>query len=142
MQLTIESAFKVFDEVGQREEAWNVYQYMLKAGSQAVGKLVLGINFNHFESVDSPLNEMIILLAENLVLIKRVSPGGKLYASLPFGEPKRLRDIQARIKHLIGESVKSAKMGDGDLDLQDAALSSENVVGQYSTLVPFSQNQV
>jgi hypothetical protein len=35
MQKTIEDAFKVFDELDERDEAWNVYPYMLKLGSQA-----------------------------------------------------------------------------------------------------------
>ena len=38
MQKTVEDAFKVFDELDERDEAWNVYPYMLKLGSQAVGK--------------------------------------------------------------------------------------------------------
>ncbi|EFY89031.1 cytochrome P450 monooxygenase [Metarhizium acridum CQMa 102] len=36
MQKTVEDAFKVFDALDEQKEAWNVYQYMLKLGSQAV----------------------------------------------------------------------------------------------------------
>ncbi|PHH82195.1 hypothetical protein CDD82_6753 [Ophiocordyceps australis] len=128
MQKTIESAFKVFDQLAQQDEAWNVYQYMLKAGSQAVGKLVLGMDFDHFKSVDTPLDEMISLIAENLQLIKRVSLAGEWYSKLPFGDPKRLRDTKVRIRQLVMTSVESARKGEADLELQEAALSSENVI--------------
>ncbi|KAI9155606.1 Cuticle-degrading protease [Paramyrothecium foliicola] len=41
MQKTIEKAFSVFNALDQLKEAWNVYPYMLKLGSQAVVHLTL-----------------------------------------------------------------------------------------------------
>jgi hypothetical protein len=41
MQDTAEKAFVVFDELDRREEAWNVYQYMFKIESTAIGNLAL-----------------------------------------------------------------------------------------------------
>jgi hypothetical protein len=49
----------VFDALNEKDEAWNVYQYMLKLGSQAVGKLTLGLDFEHFTSPDAPVHEMV-----------------------------------------------------------------------------------
>lgn len=48
MQKTIESAYKVFDELDSIGQSWNVYIYMLKLGSQAVAKLTLGMDMEHF----------------------------------------------------------------------------------------------
>ncbi|KAK3387849.1 cytochrome P450 [Podospora didyma] len=129
MQLTVEDAFKVFDELDGRGEAWNVYPYMLKLGSQAVGKLVLGIDFQQFTSVDAKPHELVILIAEVLSLNKKVTSWGSWYGSLPFGDPKALRDKRDRIMELIEESVKAAKQGGiEDLDLQEAAIKATNMV--------------
>ncbi|KAF2138381.1 uncharacterized protein K452DRAFT_256614 [Aplosporella prunicola CBS 121167] len=129
MQKTVEDAFRVFDELDRRDEAFNVYQYMLKLGSQAVGKLVLGMDFSHFDEVDAPLHEMIRLIAEMLSLNKKVTSRGNWYAALPFGDPKRLRDMRARIEELIYESVRNAESGGvEDLELQDAALKANNMI--------------
>lgn len=129
MQKSVEEAFKVFDELDERGEAWNVYQYMLKLGSQAVGKLVLGMDFKHFTGVDAPLHEMVMKIAENLELNKRVSTMGAWYANMPFGDPKKLRQTKARIEEMLLESIAQASRGEEDLELQDAALKAENVVG-------------
>jgi cytochrome P450 len=129
MQRTVEQAFKVFDELDEREEAFNVYQYMLKLGSQAVGKLVLGMDFEHFASVDAPLHEMVLSIAETLELNKRISSMGSWYASMPFGAPKQLSRLKRRIEEMMGESIARASKGLEDLELQDAALKAENVVG-------------
>jgi cytochrome P450 len=138
MQKTVEDAFKVFDELDERGEAWNVYPYMLKLGSQAVGKLVLGVDFHHFSAVDARLHEMVMLIAEGLELNKKVTSRGAWYAALPFGDPKRLRDMRGRIFELMDEPFRNAKRGGvEDLDLQDAALKAENMIGEeYCLLSP------
>ncbi|KAK1244201.1 hypothetical protein MKX08_002339 [Trichoderma sp. CBMAI-0020] len=129
MQKTVEDATKVFDELDEQGEAWNVYQYMLKLGSQAVGKLTLGIDFNHFASPDTHLHEMILLIAELLSLNKKVSSKGSWYSNLPFGDPKRLKDVKLRIEGMIEESIQAAARGGvEDLPLQDAALKASNMV--------------
>ncbi|KAF5985638.1 cytochrome P450 monooxygenase oxidoreductase [Fusarium coicis] len=131
MQRTVEQSFKVFDELDEKGEAWNVYQYMLKLGSQAVGKLVLGMDFAHFEEVDAPLHEMVLKIAENLELNKKVSSMGAWYAKMPFGDPKKVRDTGARIMEMMTESIAKASKGQEDLELQDAALKAENVVDYF-----------
>lgn len=130
MQRTIEASYKVFDELDEQGEAWNVYQYMLKLGSQAVGKLVLGMDFAHFTEVDAPLDEMVHKIAESLKLNKRVSSMGTWYGSMPFGDPKKLRDTQKRIEELLMDSIAKASRGKDDLEMQDAAITAENVVGK------------
>ncbi|KAJ9143024.1 Cytochrome P450 [Pleurostoma richardsiae] len=129
MQKSIEYALPVFDEMDRRGEAFNVYQYMLKLGSQAVGKLVLGMDFKQFETPESPLHELVLRLAEVLALNKKVCSRGRWYASLPFGDPAKLRYSFDRIHTMIGESVKIAQQGGvKDLELQDAALEASNMV--------------
>ncbi|KAJ6157991.1 hypothetical protein N7470_005583 [Penicillium chermesinum] len=129
MQKTVEDSFKVFDELDRQGEAWNVYQYMLKMGSQAVGKLTLGIDFQHFDTPDAPVHEMVHNIAEMLSLNKKVTSKGDWYSSLPFGDPKRLRQLKARIEGMVEESMeKAAQGGIEDLPLQDAALSASNMV--------------
>lgn len=135
MQKSVEDAFKVLDKLDEDNEGFNVYQYMLKLGSQAVGKLVLGMDFEHFTSPDAPLHEMVYLIAHMLELNKRISSMGAWYANMPFGDPKALRQTRARIDELLDESIaRAAKGKDGDLELQDAALKAENVVGMSSRI--------
>ncbi|KAJ9215140.1 hypothetical protein DTO166G4_3218 [Paecilomyces variotii] len=129
MQKTVEDSFKVFDALDEQGEAWNVYQYMLKLGSQAVGKLTLGIDFNHFTHPDAPLHEMVHLIAELLSLNKKVTSKGDWYAALPFGDPKRLRATKRRIEEMVDDSIrKAASGGVEDLPLQEAALLAANMV--------------
>ncbi|KAF4213557.1 hypothetical protein CNMCM8980_007777 [Aspergillus fumigatiaffinis] len=129
MQKTVEDACAIFDQLDAKGEAWNVYQYMLKLGSQAVGKLTLGLDFEHFSSADAPIHEMVHLIAEVLSLNKKVTSKGDWYASLPFGDPKRLKDTKTRIEQLVEESVQKAQRGGvEDLPLQDAALRAANMV--------------
>ena len=135
MQRTVEQAFHVFDELEDRGEAWNVYQYMLKLGSQAVGKLVLGMDFQHFEKIDSTLHEMVYKIAESLELNKRISSMGAWYRNMPFGAPKQLRQARLRIDEMMSESIARASKGQEDLELQDAALEAENVVGKYHVAI-------
>ncbi|KAJ5885354.1 Cytochrome P450 [Penicillium taxi] len=129
MQATVEDSFKVFDQLDEQDEAWNVYQYMLKLGSQAVGKLILGIDFKHFTSPDAPLHELVYRIAESLELNKKVTARGDWYAKLPFGDPKRLRDAKWRIVEMVNESIENTSLGGiEDLPLQDAALKASNMI--------------
>ncbi|KAE8377715.1 cytochrome P450 [Aspergillus bertholletiae] len=129
MQQTVEDAFKVFDHFDENGEAWNVYQYMLKLGSQAVGKLMLGIDFNHFSSPDAPPHELIQIIAESLSLNKKVTARGDWYAKLPFGDPQRLKNIRYRVFEIVNESIQNASRGGvEDLPLQDAALKASNMI--------------
>ena len=130
MQESVESAFKVFDELDEKGEQWNVYHYMLKLGSQAVGKLVLGMDFNHFTSVDAPIAKMVLLIAESLELNKRITSKGAWYASLPFGDPKKLRQIHVEMESLFEEAIsKMTANGVEDLELQDAAIKASCIAG-------------
>ncbi|KAJ6098129.1 hypothetical protein N7499_002503 [Penicillium canescens] len=129
MQETVEDAFSVFDELDERGEAWNVYQYMLKLGSQAVGKLMLGMDFKQFTAVDAPPHELVYRIAESLELNKKVTARGDWYAKMPFGDPKRLRDARGRIVEMVNESIANASRGGvEDLPLQDAALKANNMI--------------
>ncbi|KAG0158709.1 hypothetical protein PDIDSM_6228 [Penicillium digitatum] len=129
MQETVEDAFSVFDELDERGEAWNVYPYMLKLGSQAVGKLVLGMDFKHFSAVDAPTHELVNQFAELLELNKKVTARGSWYAKLPFGDPKRLQDTRCRIFEMVNESIQNAsRNGIEDLPLQNAALQASNMI--------------
>ncbi|CAG7971900.1 unnamed protein product [Penicillium nalgiovense] len=129
MQKTVEDACKVFDKLDEQGEAWNVYQYMLKLGAQAVGKLTLGLDFEHFTSPDAPVHEMVHLIAELLSLNKKVTSKGNWYSSLPFGDPKRLKEVKSRIEGMVEQSIQAAARGGADdLPLQDAALKASNMV--------------
>ncbi|KAI8676143.1 hypothetical protein NCS56_00501400 [Fusarium sp. Ph1] len=129
MQKTVEKAYEVFDLLDEREEAWNVYQYMLKLGAQAVAKLTLGLDLEHFSSVDAPVHEIVHLIADMLSLNKKVTSRGNWYASLPFGDPKALRDKKATLEQMVEERIQQAKAGGiEDLPLQDAALRATDMI--------------
>lgn len=133
MQKTVEDSFRVFDAFDEQGEAWNVYHYMLKLGSQAVGKLTLGLDFEHFTEPDAPLHEMVHLIAEILSLNKKVTSKGDWYGRMPFGDPQKLRRGRARVEQLVEESIQRAERGGvEDLPLQDAALKASNMVGKFS----------
>lgn len=104
---------------------------MLKLSSAAVGKIVLGQDFHHFESVDSSLHRLPLALAELLVINKKISTMGQWYSHLPFGDPKKLRDLQHEIASTIMKSMEQAKAaGTEDLPLQEAALKAADVIGK------------
>ncbi|RSM16688.1 hypothetical protein CDV31_004460 [Fusarium ambrosium] len=129
MQRTVEKAYEVFDLLDEREEAWNVYQYMLKLGAQAVAKLALGLDLEHFSSVDAPVHEIVHLIADMLSLNKKVTSRGNWYASLPFGDPKALRDKKAILEQMVEDRIQQAKAGGiEDLPLQDAALRATDMI--------------
>ena len=131
MQKTVEEAFQVFDALDERGEAWNVYQYMLKLGSQAVGKLTLGLDFHQFTAVDAPLHAMVHMIAEVLSLNKKVTSKGDWYGRLPFGDPQRLKNLRREVEQMVEESIRNAERGGvEDLPLQDAALQASNMVGK------------
>ena len=108
---------------------------MLKLSSAAVGKIVLGQDFRHFESVDSSLHRLPLAMAELLVINKKIASMGEWYAHLPFGDPKRLRDLQKEIGSTIVKSMEETKAsGTEDLPLQDAALKAADVIGMKPDL--------
>jgi hypothetical protein len=111
---------------------------MLKLGSQAVGKLTLGLDFEHFNEPDAALHEMVHLIAEVLALNKKVTSKGDWYGWMPFGDPQRLKRAKARVEQLVEESIQRAKRGGiEDLPLQDAALKASNMVGMFFAPLEF-----
>lgn len=110
MEASVKDSFKVFDQLDEQDEAWNVYQYMLKLASQTVFKFALGYNANHFESPDAPLNELVILIAQSLSLNKKVTSRGSWYAklsSVPFTAAYDLKNIQNRLWTKINDGKLS-----------------------------------
>ncbi|KAH0341631.1 putative cytochrome P450 monooxygenase, partial [Aureobasidium melanogenum] len=133
----------VFDELESTDSAWNVYQYMLKLSSATVGKIVLGIDFEHFTSVDAPLHRMPLAIAHSLALNKKVASMGEWYSHLPFGDPKRLRNLQEFMQGQIDKVIEEFKgKGVEDLPLQDAALKAENLVDYFNRAVDNSGNRL
>jgi cytochrome P450 len=129
MQKTIEDAYKVFDHFDEQGQSFNAYIYMLKLGSQAVAKLTLGVDLEHFSSPNAPVHEIVRLIAETLTLNKKITSWGSWYASLPFGDPALLKSKQKRMEEIIIKAVENAESGGtSDLPLQDAALTAKNMV--------------
>lgn len=125
-------SFPVFDELESRHEAWNVYQFMLKLSSGTVGKIMLGMDFEHFTSADAPLHRMVLAIAENLALNKKIASRGAWYSHLPFGDPVRLKHLQEELALEVEKAIESTKSDEtDDLELQDAALKAANVIGKY-----------
>lgn len=105
---------------------------MLKLSSGTVGKIMLGKDFEHFTSVDAPLHRIVLAIAETLAINKKVASHGAWYSYLPFGDPKRLKDLQHYTAKEIQASIDEAKSnGEEDLPMQDAALKAANVIGKF-----------
>ncbi|KAF1941670.1 cytochrome P450 [Clathrospora elynae] len=133
MEATVKDSFKVFDQLDEQGEAWNVYQYMLKLASQAVFKFSLGYDAHHFDNPDSPLNELVVLIAQSLSLNKKVTSRGSWYAMLgpvPFTVANDLRRVISRLTLILNDAIDRAPKGDSDEDLplQSAALGASCVV--------------
>jgi cytochrome P450 len=136
MEKTVRSSLKVFDAMDEAGETWNVYQYMLKLASQTIGKLCLGLDFGHFDSPDSPVDPIIGDIASMLVLNKRVTSKGDWYAALPFGEPKKLKDMQRRTYERLQGAMDTVDSKDKpDLPLHEAALKASCIVDYLNRAV-------
>lgn len=130
MNSCCEESFPVFDEMEKADQAWNVYQYMLKLSSGTVGKIMLGKDLKHFTSVDAPLDRIVLAIAEVLAINKKIASRGEWYSHLPFGDPLRLKNLQQFMTDQIQEAINEANSsGTEDLQLQEAALKAANVVG-------------
>lgn len=106
MEASVKESFKAFDKLDQEGEAWNVYQYMLKLASQTVFKFALGYDAHHFDSPDSPLNELVVLIAHSLSLNKKVTSRGSWYAKLgaiPYTTANELRNVQNRLWTILNK---------------------------------------
>ncbi|KAG2414291.1 hypothetical protein HFD88_003482 [Aspergillus terreus] len=126
MQACARKSLSVFDELDARDEAWNVYQYMLKLASQTVGSFSLSKDFGHFDSIDSPLHPIVTNIASLLSLNKKITARGEWYRHLPFGDPARLRHVQHTIYSLLQEQIDAvaAESRSADAPMADAALSA------------------
>lgn len=129
MQAVARESFKVFDELNDRGESWNVYQYMLKLASQTIGKFALGKDFKQFESVDSPLHPLVTNIANLLSLNKKVTSRGEWYRNLPFGDPAKLKQVQKATYAGLQEAVDEVKeLTDQDMPMNEAAVKASCVV--------------
>ncbi|KAG9692636.1 cytochrome P450, partial [Aureobasidium melanogenum] len=114
-----------------------------KMGSTAIGKLALGIDLHHFDSVDAPLHELVVKVGKNLELNKKVSTRGDWYSHLPFGEPKELRDTKARLNQLMQEAIEKAKNeGAEDLPISEAALKADCIADYLARAVDQDGNKM
>ena len=133
MEATVRESFKVFDQLDEQDESWNVYQYMLKMASETVFKFALGYNAHQFDSPDSRLDELVVLIAQSLALNKKVTSRGSWYAKLgaiPYTSANELRNITSKLWSILNEAIDKAPKGDteDDLELNSAALGASCVV--------------
>ena len=133
MQASVKDSFKFFDQLDEQDEAWNVYQYMLKLASQTVFKFALGYDAHHFDNPDAPLSELVVLIAQSLSLNKKVTSRGSWYAKLgavPYTAANELQNIQKRLWQILNKAIDEAPKGDTDedLELSSAALGASCVV--------------
>ncbi|KAK0653103.1 cytochrome protein [Cercophora newfieldiana] len=110
MQDCVRSSFGIFDQLNERGEAWNVYQYMVKLASQTIGKFASGI-------------------VSMLSLNKKVTARGEWYGILPWGDSARLREVRKTTYALLNEAIDAAPVsGITDLPIANAALKASCVV--------------
>ncbi|KAL6150355.1 hypothetical protein ACJBU6_10652 [Exserohilum turcicum] len=125
----VTSSFKVLDQTETLGQAFNVFKYTCKLASQVSAKLVLGVDLNQFDSLDTPLHRMMELIERAVKLNTRLQVRGKLYSYLPFGDSALLRQslkeaygyIDQAIQDCIGEDTTN-------LPLQVAATDSTCLV--------------
>lgn len=125
----VRSTFPVFDRLEEDKQAWNTFDYMLKLSSQIVGKLFIDTDFGHFDAVESPIHITVRTIFRLLGLNKKVTSWGNWYSWLFFGDPKRLRQTWHEVGERVGKHIAEARVGEGDVPLQEAALKTENLTG-------------
>lgn len=81
----VTSSFNVLDQTETLGQAFNVFKYASKLAAQISAKLVLDVDLNHFDSLDTPLHRMMELIERAVKLNTRLQVRGKLYSHLPFG---------------------------------------------------------
>lgn len=125
MQECGRKSFAVFDELSNKGESWNVYQFMVKLASQAIGRFALGMDFGHFNSVDAPIHPLVTNIVTLLALNKKVTTRGEWYRNLPFGDSARLKQVQKTTYHQLEEAMEGApKAGIENLPLNEAAVKA------------------
>lgn len=126
MQQAIEESFSVFDELDAQGKAFHAYQYMFKLAGQIIYRIVLGLDVGHFKTIDTPAHEIIHLLGEYMLLMKKTSLSPRWYKFLPYGNHRRLAEVRRRAWALVQEAIdKAAVGGDGkDVPMHEAALNS------------------
>lgn len=132
----LDESLPIFDELEENGDAWNVYQYMLKLSSGTVGKIMLGKDLEHFKSVDAPLHPLVVAIAEQLAVNKKVTSKGEWFKYLPFvGDTAKMKSLQSDVHKQVEQLMGEAKLsGDESLPLQDAALKANNVIGMSDPL--------
>ena len=106
MEASVKDSFKVFDKLDEQDEAWNAYVYMVKLASQTVFKFALGYDSHHFDSPDSPMNELVVLMNQALFLNRKVTSRGAWYAKLsaiPYTAAYDLEKIRYRVQAILNE---------------------------------------
>ncbi|KAK3396681.1 cytochrome P450 [Sordaria brevicollis] len=128
MQDCVRGSFKVFDELDAKGESWNVYQYMVKLASQTVGKFAMGFDYHHFDSIDTPVHEIVTNIVSLLSLNKKVTARGSWYQHLPFGDPARLQQVRKTVYAQLADVVANApKSGIENMPLNEAAIKASCV---------------
>ncbi|WYZ42279.1 hypothetical protein EsH8_V_001174 [Colletotrichum jinshuiense] len=122
LQACVDRSYKVFDELDDKEMAFNVYHYTFKMAGEIIWKVILGMDLGHFESIESKPHETIRLLGEYLSLMKKTSLRGSWYGYLPFGTPKRLRLVRELLWSGVARGIEESVKTSGDLPMKDAAL--------------------
>lgn len=136
MQECARKAFPVFDELDGKGEAWNVYQFMVKLASQTIGRFSLGIDFGHFESVDSKLHPLATSIVQLLALNKKVTARGEWYRMLGIGDAARLKAVQKSTYEQLQVAVDdAAQAGIEDLPMNEAATKAACVADYLKNAV-------
>lgn len=142
MQSCVRKSFPVFDELASRGESWNVYPFMLKLASQTIGHLTLGMDFGHFDSVDSGLHSMVTRIVSVLALNKKVTARGEWYRHMPIGDAARLKEVRKATYHQLQEAIdKTANSGIDGLPLNDAATKASSVADYLKNAVDENGNK-
>lgn len=131
MQETVRRSFAVFDTFSEIKQSWNVYQYMIKVASETVGHVILGEEFGHLVDVDAPFHPIVKSILNMFALNKKVASRGSWYQSLPFGDPRKLKESHRLCYTLVENIVAEIEKSDSamaKMPMADAALKASSLV--------------
>ncbi|CRG86669.1 Cytochrome P450 3A25 [Talaromyces islandicus] len=125
LQNAVQDSFTVFDQLDGRQAAWNTYQYMLKLSGQVMTKVVLGMDVDHFDTVDTQLHEIVRLIGDYVLLGRTSSLSLPCLKYLPFSSARRLSVTTHRLISLLDQAAAAWPLpGAPDLPIPKAAVQS------------------
>ncbi|EAW14983.1 cytochrome P450 [Aspergillus clavatus NRRL 1] len=135
LQHAIQDSFAVFDQLDDRQAAWNTFQFMFKLSGQMIGKVALGMDLDHFQTVDTQPHQIMHLLGESIRLTRQASLSHPYLVYLPFSaaaiQSTCIADYLKRAVDEDNQKMPKEYILPNLVSILAAGLSTTSSVGSY-----------